>query len=826
MNYIGIDLGTTNSVIATFDGTHTRVWKSKEQSDVMPSVIYEDRRGKRFYGQKAYNMSIKDPSRAALLFKRFMGTSTPIVFGDHRSTPEECSAEILKQLFHNLPEEIRGSEENGIVITVPAAFDQMQNAATLEAARLANLGSHVKLIQEPVAAIMSVMKVDSHNGNFLIFDMGGGTLDIAIADSMNGKVNLLAHGGIAMCGGRDFDRKILNSKIIPWLFAHYSLPDDFKVNPDYKTAQQIAVRAAEEAKIGLSIDNEVVIDADLGIEDLNGESIYLDVPFHRDELNDYIASYVNDAVEAARQTIQKAGLTPLDFDRIVFVGGPTNYKPLRDKVSKDLGIEGSLEVNPMTAVAEGAAIFAESIDWSTAAQERKAERALVKSQSQLGLSFKYTTRTTDDAARAVVHLTSGAEGYTFEIASAETGWNSGTMTLENKMRMSLPLSKSGDNHFVVTVYDPYGREVVLEQKELVITKTLATVGAILASHSIGVEIQESMDSGNNRVLDYLIRENDTLPAEGEKEFRAAESVRAGTDDELRLNLWEGDIAKPVEDNLFIGCMRITGKDFNFGTIQKGDKLICRYTISEAGSISLRVTVPSIDEDFSGRNFYSRMQGEKDWTKESRNLTDEAGEVLGKIENLTEAVSGKDRAALETLSEKVRSIQSQVEESADSETVKKSFEELLNAKKSLYAISRNNESVLRQREADMLQSLYEEDAAPYASPSMRLDIEKQMRVLHGAVAKDARTFEREKQAYLSQLFPALFRNPRFVAEWFRDLAQTDYPLYCQREADELIARGLHIIKTKGSVEDLASVVLELRRLAPQVGKNIMANITRY
>lgn len=291
---------------------------------------------KNFYGKKAYDMAAKEPERAALLFKRFMGTQTPVKYAGKSSTPEECSSEILQQLFRNLPEEVRNSDENGIVITVPAAFDQMQNAATVEAARLANLGAHVTLIQEPVAAIMSVMKSNSKNGNFLIFDMGGGTLDIAIADSMNGKVNLLAHGGIAMCGGRDFDRQILNSKIIPWLMDNYELPLDFKVNTKYKTALQLAVRAAEEAKIALSSDEEVNIDADLGVEDLEGEPVYLDIPFQREELNSYISSYVDDAIHAARDTIYKAGLSSLDFDRIIFVGGPTNYKPLRDKVSRSL----------------------------------------------------------------------------------------------------------------------------------------------------------------------------------------------------------------------------------------------------------------------------------------------------------------------------------------------------------------------------------------------------------------------------------------------------------------------------------------------------------
>lgn len=670
MNYIGIDLGTTNSVIATFDGKDTRVWKSKEQSDVTPSAIYVDRRGKKFYGKKAYDMAAKEPERAALLFKRFMGTQTPVKYAGKSSTPEECSSEILQQLFRNLPEEVRNSDENGIVITVPAAFDQMQNAATVEAARLANLGAHVTLIQEPVAAIMSVMKSNSKNGNFLIFDMGGGTLDIAIADSMNGKVNLLAHGGIAMCGGRDFDRQILNSKIIPWLMDNYELPLDFKVNAKYKTALQLAVRAAEEAKIALSSDEEVNIDADLGVEDLEGEPVYLDIPFQREELNSYISSYIDDAIHAARDTIYKAGLSSLDFDRIIFVGGPTNYKPLRDKVSRELGIEGSLEVNPMTAVAEGAAIFAESIDWSSLSYQRKSERGMIRSQQQLGLSFKYSARTTGNEARILVRVSEDVAGYTFEVASVDTGWDSGNIALADRVKVSVPLSRRGENHFVITVYDAYGREIPLDDDQIIISKTIATVGSILASHSIGIEIQERLDSEIDRTLDYLVHENDQLPTHGVKVFRAMEDVEAGTDNELRFNLWEGDIPKPVEDNLFIGCMTISGNDFDFGTIHKGDKLVCEYTVTESGSIELHVSVPSIDEDFSGKNFYSRTQGEKDWNSEAKSTLQEAKEVQQKLESLTEVIEEADMTFIANELSRNQDIIKKMRDNPDSEDIKK------------------------------------------------------------------------------------------------------------------------------------------------------------
>ena len=184
-NYVGIDLGTTNSAISSFDGEDVRIWKSPEQNDVTPSVIYIDRRGNKYVGKRAYDSAPSNPDNAASLFKRLMGTSTPIHLPavDMTKTPEECSAEVLKVLFGYLPEEIRNDENTGTVITVPAAFNQMQKDATMQAAELAGIGK-VALMQEPVAAVMSVMRTRKSDGIFVIYDLGGGTLDVAIAESL------------------------------------------------------------------------------------------------------------------------------------------------------------------------------------------------------------------------------------------------------------------------------------------------------------------------------------------------------------------------------------------------------------------------------------------------------------------------------------------------------------------------------------------------------------------------------------------------------------------------------------------------------------------
>ena len=209
MKYVGIDLGTTNSAICSYDGESVRLYKSPEQNDVTPSAIFIDRRGNKYLGKRAYDSAAKNPDNAATKFKRMMGTSTPVKMAavNITMTPEECSAEILKLCFGYLPEELRNGGETGTVITVPAAFNQMQKDATLAAAEMAGLGS-VALMQEPVAAVMCVMKQRKGDGVFVVFDLGGGTLDIAIADGIT-SVGLVDY--IKSKGGIDKVRKAVVS---------------------------------------------------------------------------------------------------------------------------------------------------------------------------------------------------------------------------------------------------------------------------------------------------------------------------------------------------------------------------------------------------------------------------------------------------------------------------------------------------------------------------------------------------------------------------------------------------------------------------------------
>ena len=812
--FIGIDLGTTNSAICSYDGSETRIWKSPEQNDVTPSVIYIDRRGNKYVGQRAYDSAPHSPDNAAMLFKRLMGTSTPIQLSAIGLTksPEECSAEVLKVLFGYLPEEIRNDSNTGTVITVPAAFNQMQKDATMQAASMAGIGK-VAIMQEPVAAVMSVMRARNADGMFLIYDLGGGTLDIAIAESLNGRVNLLAHGGIAMCGGRDFDRVLVDNLVRPWLIENFDLPEDFSVNPAFKSLTRLAIWATERAKIELSAREEAIIslsETEARVKDLAGNEIYLDIPLQREVYDRLIAERVSQSIDAARETLSKAGLTPHDLERIVFVGGPTNYKPLRDKVAFELGIPGSTDVNPMTAVAEGASLFAESIDWSSQSRPRKNTRGQISSGGGLALSFNYIARTPDVKAKIAVQLAGqAASGSEFQIDSVDTGWTSGRLPLKHGVTIDVTLTKTGDNTFKVFVFDSVGGPIALEQDKIVITRTAATVDAIPASHSVGIEVLEKL--GGRPVLDYLIRSGDSLPKKGKKVFKAAESLKAGASGSLNLKLWEGEIEEPIADNRPIGVLKISGSDFDDGVIPAGADLECEYEIQDSGNIIIEVSVPCIGGTFhSGKNFYSRQEGQLDYTAAAALVVEEGERTLNRIDEINEVV---DNPKLEQARQKLESAVSLDPEEAETEKSQEAMENVLEARRLLAQVRKEHLKEIRQIDLDGVVSFFDKHIRQHARPSEALAFDNLAKTAQRSIDRNDKDFEHHLDEMKGKNFEILWRQDWFVIERFKWMVSSPHLFADKHRFAELAKIGTQLMRSD-DIEKLRAVVAQLSMI--QIG----------
>ncbi|MDR1873789.1 MAG: Hsp70 family protein [Synergistaceae bacterium] len=809
-NFIGIDLGTTNSAISSYDGISTHIWKSPEGNDVTPSAIYIDRRNHKYVGIRAYDRAPLDPDNAATLFKRHMGTNASVTFAAAglKKTPEECSAEILKVLFGYLPEELRNDPE-GTVITVPAAFNQMQKDATMQAAELAGIG-RVALMQEPVAAVMSFMRTAAPNGIFLIYDLGGGTLDVAVAESTGKHVSLFAQGGIAMCGGRDFDRTLVDNVVRPWLMETFSLPEDFVSQPRFKTLLRLAAWASERAKIELSSFEESTIrllETEVHMQDLKGEDIYLEIPLCREEFDRLVERQIEETIEATRRTLESTSLSVHDLESIVFIGGPTKYKPLRDKVAFELGLPANIDVNPMTAVAEGASIFAESIDWSTRDHSRKTSRGRLAMEKDFPLAFSYSSRTTGETAKLGVQLVNEAvEGLEFQVDSDDTGWTSGRIALSGEMIIDLPLSGAGENTFTVSVVDASGGTVPLKDDKIVVTRTSATVNAIPASHSIGIEVLDSSGS-RRRTLEYLIRSGDPLPHRGTKTFRAGETLEAGSSGDLRFNLWEGEILDPITDNRSIGCFKISGADFTEGVIAEGAELICEYKILDSGNILLEVSAPGTGNVFiSGQKYYSRQEGQ-DYNADPVVLGQEGMEVLGRLDTIAEVV---DDPKLEQVRQKLAPATSPDLDKAEAEVVQEARERLQEAKRLLAEIREKHQKEIRSLELAEVRDFFEEHLRQDARPSEVTAFENLSRVAQRSIEKNDRDFERYLDEIKAKNFDILWRQEWFVVERFKYLSASAHLFMDKGAFNKLAANGREFLRD-GDIQSLRTVVVQLSQI---------------
>ena len=815
-NYVGIDLGTTNSVICSYDGSDTRIWKSPEQNDVTPSAILIARRGKTL-GKRAYDNAPWQVDNAAMLFKRMMGTSTPIQFPavNITMTPEECSSEILKLLFGYLPEEIRNDPDTGTVITVPAAFNQMQKDATMQAAEMAGIGK-VALMQEPVAAVMSVMRTRNADGIFLIYDLGGGTQDISIAESAGGRVDLHAHGGISMCGGRDFDRILVDNLVKPWLLENFDLPEDISTNPQFKTHLRVAAWATERAKIELSSKEEAMImlsEIEMRCRDLSGDECYLEIPLQRKIVDNLIADRVNETIDAARETLSNAGLASHDLERIVFVGGPTNYKPLRDKVVFELGAPGSTDVNPMTAVAEGASLFAESIDWDSKSRSRKNARGRISSGGGLAINFNYIARTNDQKAKIVVQLANKvSKGAEFQIESLDTGWQSGRLPLENGTTVDVILSKMGDNVFKVWVFDSTGGPIALEQDKIVITKTTAgTVAAIPASQSISIEVLNKL--GGHPVLKYLVRSEDPLPVKGKMLLKATETLKAGSTGSFNFKIWEGDIADPVTDNRPIGTLKISGSDFDAGVIPAGADLEFEYEILDSGNVVFEVSVPCIGNTFhSGNHIYSRYSSQRDYASSSPFIIEQGERTLHRIDEISEILNDP---KLDQARQKLEPATSLDPQESDPEKAKEADDKILDALKLLAHIRKEHLTEIRQIELDRVVSFFDEHLLEYVKPTETTAFKNLAKTAQRSIEHKHSDFEDCLGKLKERNFEILWRQDWFIVERFKWMINSPYLFEDKPRFEELSKIGSGFLRSD-DINKLRDVVGQLYGIMTRSG----------
>jgi molecular chaperone DnaK len=347
---VGIDLGTTNSVVSVLEAGDPVVIPNAEGSRTTPSVVGFSKTGEVLVGEVAKRQAITNPDRTVRSVKRQMGTSWTIDIDGKRYSAQEISARILQKLKRDA-ESYLGDTVNQAVITVPAYFDDAQRTATKEAGQIAGL-EVLRIINEPTAAALAYgLDKESKEQTVLVFDLGGGTFDVSILEIGEGVFEVKSTSGNTHLGGDDWDQRIID-----WLVTEFKNTEGVDLSND-KMAVQRLKEAAEKAKIELSSVQETTINLPFITATSEGPK-HLDVKLTRAKFNEL----THDLVEACRgpfdQAIADAGLAKSDIDHVILVGGSTRMPAIQELVQQLTGKEPHKGVNPDEVVAVGAAIQA------------------------------------------------------------------------------------------------------------------------------------------------------------------------------------------------------------------------------------------------------------------------------------------------------------------------------------------------------------------------------------------------------------------------------------------------------------------------------------
>jgi len=345
---IGIDLGTTNSVVSVMEGGEPTVITNPEGSRITPSVVGFTKTGERLVGQLAKRQAVSNPDRTIASIKRHMGEKNYTVTVDDKSyTPPEISAMVLQKLKADA-EAYLGETVSQAVITVPAYFNDSQRQATKDAGQIAGLDV-LRIINEPTAAALAygIDKDESHT--VLVFDLGGGTFDVSILDIDGGMFEVRATNGDTHLGGDDFDQAVMN-----WIVEEFKKENGIDLSADKMSAQRV-IEAAEKAKIELSSMMSTNINLPFITADASGPK-HLDLTLTRAKFDELTADLVERTMIPTRKAMEDAGLTGNDIDKILLVGGSSRIPAVQEAIRKYLGKEPHRGINPDECVSVGAAI--------------------------------------------------------------------------------------------------------------------------------------------------------------------------------------------------------------------------------------------------------------------------------------------------------------------------------------------------------------------------------------------------------------------------------------------------------------------------------------
>lgn len=654
----GIDLGTTNSAICRVEHGEPVIIRSDSGMETMPSCISFKKGGVIRIGQSAYADLGNDKLRAlkrksamasnsCVEFKRYMGSDMRFsnANAEHQWSPEELSAQIVKTLCSFVSDD----EVKAAVITVPAKFTVNQKDATLEAARLAGI-EQVELLQEPIAASIAYgLKAEDKNGIWMVFDFGGGTLDVALVHVSDGVMQVFDTEGDNYLGGKNIDEAIVSKIILPQIAQRYAL--DLSDDEQYKLFTEALKVEAVKVKHKLSYSDSDTIYLESGDwgEDEDGEEIELEITITRQELEDAIKPILQKAVDVCKTLMLRNSIPYGKLSHLILIGGPTFIPLLRNMLRAQVTENVETGINPMTAVATGAAIYASTIPMKI--DEKDIEDDVL----QLSVDFESTT--VDKQVFIPVKSKKFTQNLKVKMIRRSDGMESMLVPIIGQGGLiELDLIPKQPNTFRVVAY-VNDVEVKCFPSELTIVQG-SKAGTAILPYNIGVEVYNPKKNRCVFTAFTGLEKNRPLPAVGTVYgLKTLSDLHPGKEDDIvRIAVYQGDDSaegKTAALFEYVSDVVISGEDI-ISFIPQGSLINIKVDVNRSEMMTIVVDFPESGQKVEKHLDTSCRQETKDvdylktqilratsqlnWLKETIDDTEEIIRINNQIQQIDDALN--------------------------------------------------------------------------------------------------------------------------------------------------------------------------------------------
>ncbi len=817
---IGIDLGTTNSEVAININGDVEIVKNVYGDEYTPSVFGIDKAKNTIVGKRAYERLYKDSSEEEIKnnkaeVKRLMGTAEKTYFSriNKEMSSEEISAEILKSLKEDVLRKHPDFNSAAAVITVPAAFSVLQAEATKRAGNLAGF-EYVVLLQEPIAAAVSYGFGEIKNKKWLIYDLGGGTFDVALISSNEGILSVLSHNGDNFLGGKNIDYEIVDKILVPKINEKFKLTGFSRDNKQYQSIFAKLKYIAETSKIYLSQYTKSTVEIDGIGKDENGNEMYLSFPFSRANLDELLKPFVDRTIALTKQTIKEAGISKASIEKIIFIGGPTQIPYIKTRLESDIGISVDCSVDPLTAVARGASIYAIS---KAIPKEFTPHKKVKKDILLLEINHENLTSESEETVSGIIKsLRESEDEYYIQIQSDSGSYSGSKIKLKNgKFIDTVTVERNKTNLYWLYLFDKKGNSIKLEPDSFSITHGLSIAGTPLP-HSIGIVlakkgINNSFDFSN--VREKIFEKGTILPVKHSDTYRTIRKLKKiEKDNPLQILVDEGESDIP-DRNTFVCSLGINGKDLPHD-LPEGTEVEITVDLNESRELFVTVYIPLIDLHIDGRSTIM---------DESINVKDLELEISIQAEKAKRIIDNCSSDEKDDIEIAISSTQASVKNARTDEDEKrkasKQIKELkakldvLESEKALPMLEKELKVSMEKAENIINEFSSEQEQAINKEQLSKIKVEGQKAIKD----KDKILLSRINEQIQELIAKVVFSNPATWLYHFNKLVTEKHVFTNEKDANYFKTKGLEAVE-RGDFDELRRCVQNLMSLLPTEEQN--------